>query len=404
MFISALITAAIVSAAVAASPGPLQQVPTGPELASRFEQDAQIVSDPIVAAYINSLVQNLVKNSDAQSPLSIKVLKDSVVDAFGFPGGFLYINAGLIMSAENDVELSGAIAHLIVQVNTVHDTTEPQKLGPLPARYPDATATSEFKLVKMRLSQIQAAAEFSRLFGVSMASTGSTGFTITVEQVMAGIHGMNQIANNVYGAGPGQPGSEMNPAAKLLLNVANPAVTVRGTVWEGSDRPAAGAVVTATGEDGTVQTTATEDGTFTLGLPRKGSYALSARRGRSTGEPSNIFIGQDMDGIGILLRPSGILLTGSVRVEGDQPLPAHLPQVVIKYPSGTVAVRFEITTRGLFFIPAAPQEFRISLENLDEPYFVRSITKGDLDLMNNSFKQSGEAIVTPIVITLGIRK
>src|SRR5689334_6202388 len=99
-------------------------------------------------------------------------------------------------------------------------------------------------------------------------------------------------------------------------------VTLRGTVRQPDDKPIADANVTLVGPDGTLNTTSTQDGTFTFKLSRPGNVQLTASRAKFTGQPTTIYAGQDMDAIGIVLRPMvNPFVLGSIRVEGDQPLP-----------------------------------------------------------------------------------
>ena len=179
---------------------------------------------------------------------------------------------------------------------------------------------------------------------------------------------------------------------------------MRGTVWEGNDKPAAGATVILTGEDGVRSTRTANNGTFQFTLSRPGYYQLSAVRDALSGHPSTMYVGQDMDGIGIVLRaPVNPFVLGSIKVEGGDPLPAPLPKIVIKYPSGTIFSRVDITTRGLFFCAVTPTEFNIAVDGLVEPYFVKSIMKGKQDVTTSSV-QLTEHDATNIEVTLGVRK
>ena len=65
------------------------------------ERQAKIIDDPIVAEYVNRLGQNLVRNSDAKVPFTIKVISTDEVNAFAPPGGFFFVNSGLILKADN---------------------------------------------------------------------------------------------------------------------------------------------------------------------------------------------------------------------------------------------------------------------------------------------------------------
>jgi beta-barrel assembly-enhancing protease len=94
----------------------------GLELSKEVEHDSRIIADPIVAEYINRIGQNLVRNSDAKVPFTIKVIDNDEINAFALPGGYFYVNSGLILAAENEAELAGVMAHEIAHVAARHAT------------------------------------------------------------------------------------------------------------------------------------------------------------------------------------------------------------------------------------------------------------------------------------------
>jgi hypothetical protein len=189
----------------------------------------------------------------------------------------------------------------------------------------------------------------------------------------------------------------------LLLSLLQ-GLTLRGTVSEG-DRPVPDAVVTLVGNSGTLQTTSDKDGAFTFTQIQPGDFQLSAKRGKSIGRQSTLHVMQDMEGIGIVLRPLvSPLVMGNIKVEGDQPLPTPSPKIVIKYNSGTIAGRYDSNERGLFFFSVSPTEFTVALEGLKEPYFVKSIMLGDIDLTKVPVKLPEMRSLQPMIVTLGIHK
>jgi predicted Zn-dependent protease len=99
-----------------------REIALGRQLAQEVEQSARLVSDPVVTEYINRIGQNLVRNSDARVPFTIKVLDTGEVNAFALPGGFLYVDSGLILAADNEAELAGVMAHEIAHVAARHAT------------------------------------------------------------------------------------------------------------------------------------------------------------------------------------------------------------------------------------------------------------------------------------------
>jgi predicted Zn-dependent protease len=73
---------------------------------------------------VNRVGQNLVRNSDAKVPFTIKVIDAEEVNAFALPGGFFFVNSGLLMKAESEAELAGVMAHEIAHVAARHGTRQ----------------------------------------------------------------------------------------------------------------------------------------------------------------------------------------------------------------------------------------------------------------------------------------
>jgi predicted Zn-dependent protease len=100
------------------------QIQMGKEFSEEVERTSNLVADSIVTEYVNRLGQNLVRNSDAQVPFTIKVVDSDDVNAFALPGGFFYVNSGLILLADNEAELAGIMAHEIAHVAACHVARE----------------------------------------------------------------------------------------------------------------------------------------------------------------------------------------------------------------------------------------------------------------------------------------
>ena len=96
------------------------EIKLGREYAQQVEASAKLVQDPVVNEYVNRIGQNLVRNSDAQVPFTIKVIDSDEVNAFALPGGFFYVNSGLILAADEEAELAGVMAHEIAHVAAHH--------------------------------------------------------------------------------------------------------------------------------------------------------------------------------------------------------------------------------------------------------------------------------------------
>lgn len=99
-----------------------KEIRIGKEYAQQLEQSMRMVQDPVINEYINRIGQNLVRNSDAKVPFTIKVVDDDSVNAFALPGGFFYVNSGLILAADEEAELAGVMAHEIAHVAARHAT------------------------------------------------------------------------------------------------------------------------------------------------------------------------------------------------------------------------------------------------------------------------------------------
>jgi len=101
-----------------------KEIALGKQLASEVERQAKIVNDPVIAEYVNRVGQNLVRNSDAKVPFTIKVIDSEEVNAFALPGGFFFVNSGLILKADNEAELAGVMSHEIAHVAARHGTRQ----------------------------------------------------------------------------------------------------------------------------------------------------------------------------------------------------------------------------------------------------------------------------------------
>ena len=96
------------------------QVAMGRRFAQQVESQVKLVTDPVVTEYVNRVGQNLVRNSDAQVPFTIKVIDSDVINAMALPGGFFYVNSGLILAADEEAEMAGVMAHEIAHVSACH--------------------------------------------------------------------------------------------------------------------------------------------------------------------------------------------------------------------------------------------------------------------------------------------
>ena len=101
-----------------------KEIALGKGLAQEVERQAKIIDDPVIAEYVNRVGQNLVRNSDAKVPFTIKVVDTEEVNAFALPGGFFFVNSGLVLKAESEAELAGVMSHEIAHVAARHGTRQ----------------------------------------------------------------------------------------------------------------------------------------------------------------------------------------------------------------------------------------------------------------------------------------
>jgi predicted Zn-dependent protease len=101
-----------------------KEIAIGKGLAQQVERQAKLIDDPVISEYVNRVGQNLVRNSDAKVPFTIKVIDTEEVNAFALPGGFFFVNSGLILKADTEAELAGVMAHEIAHVAARHGTRQ----------------------------------------------------------------------------------------------------------------------------------------------------------------------------------------------------------------------------------------------------------------------------------------
>ena len=101
-----------------------REMALGKQMAQEVEREARMVYDGAISEYVNRLGQNLVRNSEAKVPFTIKVIDSDEVNAFALPGGFMFVNTGLILKADSEADLAGVMAHEIAHVAARHGTRQ----------------------------------------------------------------------------------------------------------------------------------------------------------------------------------------------------------------------------------------------------------------------------------------
>jgi len=105
------------------------EVSTGKQYSMEIEKSAHMITDPVVTEYVNRIGQNIVKNSDCKVPFTIRVIDSDEINAMALPGGFFYVNSGLILAADEEAELAGVMAHETAHVCAHHAAREATKLN-----------------------------------------------------------------------------------------------------------------------------------------------------------------------------------------------------------------------------------------------------------------------------------
>jgi len=104
-----------------------KEIALGRQLAAEVERQVKLVTDAKVNEFVNRVGQNIVRNSDALVPFTFKVIEDDSINAFALPGGFVFINTGIILTADEESELAGVMAHEIAHVTARHGTENATK-------------------------------------------------------------------------------------------------------------------------------------------------------------------------------------------------------------------------------------------------------------------------------------
>jgi predicted Zn-dependent protease len=97
-----------------------KEIAIGKQYATEIDRSAKLLTDPVINEYVNRVAQNIARNSDLAIPLTVKVIDSPEINAFALPGGFLYVNTGLLTAAEEEDQVAGVMAHEIAHVAARH--------------------------------------------------------------------------------------------------------------------------------------------------------------------------------------------------------------------------------------------------------------------------------------------
>lgn len=99
---------------------PAEEYRTGEAVIRNIRRGGGILDDPLIQGYLNELGYRLVAPSETQQLFHFFLIKDSSINAFALPGGFIGINAGLILATKSESELAGVMAHEIAHITQRH--------------------------------------------------------------------------------------------------------------------------------------------------------------------------------------------------------------------------------------------------------------------------------------------
>jgi len=105
------------------------EIKMGKMYAEEIEKSTKFITDPVIVEYVNRVGQNIVKNSDCKVPFTIKVIDSDEINAMALPGGFFYVNSGLILNADEEAELAGVMAHETAHVCAHHAVREQTRMN-----------------------------------------------------------------------------------------------------------------------------------------------------------------------------------------------------------------------------------------------------------------------------------
>src|SRR5947207_2196272 len=105
-----------------------KEIAIGKQYASQIDKTAKFIMDPVINEYVNRVAQNLARNSDLTIPLTVKVIDSPGINAFALPGGFLYVNSGLLLAADEEDQMAGVMAHEIAHVAARHWASQMTKM------------------------------------------------------------------------------------------------------------------------------------------------------------------------------------------------------------------------------------------------------------------------------------
>lgn len=104
-----------------------KEIAIGKKYAEQIDRSAKLVKDPVITEYVNRVEQNIAGSSDAKIPITVRVIDSPEINAFTLPGGFIYVNTGLLHAAGSEAQLAGVLAHETAHVACRHWASDATK-------------------------------------------------------------------------------------------------------------------------------------------------------------------------------------------------------------------------------------------------------------------------------------
>lgn len=124
-----IIAVALTSTLGACGISPQQEVQMGADYAAQVEQQLPIVQDPQINSYINVLGDSIAKLADGRDlDWHFRIVDSREVNAFAIPGGYIYVNRGLIERTTNMAQLAGVLGHEIGHVTQRHSVKQMESM------------------------------------------------------------------------------------------------------------------------------------------------------------------------------------------------------------------------------------------------------------------------------------
>jgi predicted Zn-dependent protease len=122
-----LLVAGMSATAAACGISQQQELQLGQQYASQINRELPIVNDAAASRYMNQLGRSIAQRGGRNIEYTFYIVNSNMVNAFAVPGGYIYVNRGLIEATGNMAELAGVLAHEIGHVEERHSVEQLEK-------------------------------------------------------------------------------------------------------------------------------------------------------------------------------------------------------------------------------------------------------------------------------------